>query len=148
MNGWERVAQWSGWVSLVDATRSAPLTPGVYIMRTGVAGPVVYVGMAGERHGRGLRGRLQVYASGKAAVSGMGEAALNRALRDLSWLRARLAEVEAGQPRTAKQWSRAAIDHCDLYVCWATTPNRDDATDLERRTLSSLDGTPLWNVRR
>jgi hypothetical protein len=114
----------------------------------GVTGPVVYVGMAGERNGRGLRGRLGVYASGKAATSGLGEAALNRVLADPNWLRDRLAELEAGQPRTAKQWARAALDHWNLYVCWATVPNRSEAITLEQRILSALNGTTLWNVRR
>lgn len=146
VTGWEHVAGWSPWVPFVEAAVCAPLTPGVYVMRMGRAGPVVYVGMAGERNGRGLRGRLGVYASGKAAVSGCGEAALNRALADLDWLRDRLAEVEAGRPRTAKQWARAAIDHWDLYVCWATAADRTEAIGLERLVLAELDLTTLWNV--
>ncbi len=148
MTGWEQIARWSSWVPFADAVAHAPLDPGVYVMRAGATGPVVYVGMAGERHGRGLRGRLRVYASGKAAVSGLGEAALNRALADLNWLRDRLAELQAGQPRTAKQWARAAIDHWDLYVCWTIAMDRSEAISLERRTLSALDTTMLWNVRR
>jgi hypothetical protein len=148
MTGWEQVAHWSPWVPFVDAAAHAPSDPGVYVVRSGVAGPVVYVGMAGERRGRGLRGRLQVYASGKAATSGLGEAALNRALADPNWLRNRLAELEAGQPRTAKQWARAAIDHWDLYVCWATVTDKAEAIALERRTLTALTATMLWNLRR
>ena len=101
MNGWEEIARWSPWVSFVDAVAHAPLSPDVYVARVDATGPVLYVGMAGARHGRGLRGRLRVYASGKAAVSGLGEAALNRALADPAWLQDRLAELEAGQPRTA-----------------------------------------------
>lgn len=148
MADWEQIARWSLWVPLADAVLHATLAPGVYTVRTGVVGPVVYVGMAGERHGRGLRGRLQVYASGKAATSGMGEAAFNRALADLDWLQNRLAEVKAGQPRTAKQWARAAIEHWDLHVCWTTTAGRAEAFELERQILSALDWTSLWNVRR
>lgn len=83
----------------------APLVPGVYMAREGTAGPIVYVGMAGERAGRtgtgtpkGLRGRLGVYASGKGLASGLGEAVMDRALADPGWLRERLTEVESGEP--------------------------------------------------
>jgi hypothetical protein len=44
--------------------------------------------MAAERRGQGIRGRLTVYRRGRAAVSGLGEAAMDRALRDPDWLRA------------------------------------------------------------
>lgn len=146
VNGWEYVAGWSAWVPFAEAAAYAPLTSGVYVMRMGHAGPVVYVGMAGERNGRGLRGRLGVYASGKAAVSGCGEAALNRALADLDWLRDRLAEVEADRPRTASNGSRCNRS-LDLYVCWATAADRTEAIGLERYVLAELDLTTLWNVR-
>ncbi|GHE88613.1 hypothetical protein GCM10017786_20770 [Amycolatopsis deserti] len=66
-------------------------------------GTIVYAGMAGERSGRGIRGRLAVYASGKGAVSGLGEAAFNRALANPVWACARLAALEAGQVQTGKQ---------------------------------------------
>lgn len=75
------LAEWSEWVPFGEATLSAPRSPGVYVVREGGSGAVIYVGMAGERAGRtaqgkpkGLRGRLSVHASGKAAVSGLGEA--------------------------------------------------------------------------
>jgi hypothetical protein len=54
--------------------------PGVYLARQGDHDDLVYVGMAGERRGQGIKGRLIVYSRGKAAVSGLGEAALDRAL--------------------------------------------------------------------
>jgi hypothetical protein len=44
--------------------------PGVYLAREGQDGPIVYVGMAGELRGEGIRGRLNVYSSGKGVVSG------------------------------------------------------------------------------
>lgn len=50
--------------------------PGAYMARTGETGPLVYMGMAGERRGRGVRGRLETYQRGKGAVSGLGEACL------------------------------------------------------------------------
>jgi hypothetical protein len=149
VSGLDEVARWSPWLPFADAVSCAPLTPGVYVVRLGVAGPVVYVGMAGERHGRGLRGRLSVYASGKAAISGLGEAAFNRALADPDWLRDRVAELDAGQPRTAKQWASAAIEHWDLWVCWTTTADRVEASNVELRALAGLGSNQmLWNVRR
>ena len=70
------LADWSSWAPLIESVADAPTAPGVYMARERHSGQVVYVGMAGERSGRGLRGRLRVYLSGKAAVSGLGEAAI------------------------------------------------------------------------
>lgn len=96
------MADWSEWVPFGEALASAPLVPGVDMAREGTTGPIVYVGMAGERAGRtgtgtpkGLRGRLGVYVSGKGLASGLGEAVMDRALADPGWLRERLAEAEA-----------------------------------------------------
>jgi hypothetical protein len=106
------LAVWSPWIPMADAVATAPLAPGVYMAREGATGPVVYVGMAGERRGRGLRGRLTVYRRGKGMVSGLGEAAMDRALADPAWLRVRLEEVQSGHggrggPRTGlgSRWS-------------------------------------------
>lgn len=118
------------------------------MMRMGPGGPLVYVGMAGERRGQGIRGRLSVCASGKAAVSGLGEAAFNRALLDPEWIRARLEALESGETRTAQQWARAAIDQWDLHVRWATATDRAGALALERAVIRALGRQPLWNVRR
>ena len=76
--------EWSPWTVLADAVRIATTSPGVYLARAG--GSIVYVGMAGERFGQGVRGRLTVYARGRAAVSGLGEAVLDRALADRNWI--------------------------------------------------------------
>jgi len=76
----------------------------VYLAREGLYGPIVYVGMAGERRGQGIRGRLNVYGRGKALVSGLGEAVMDRALANVHWLRERLADVEHGRPARAKAW--------------------------------------------
>ena len=65
--------------------------------------------MAGERRGQGIRGRLNVYGSGKALVSGLGEAVMDRALADVHWLTERLADVEQGRPLRAKAWGQAAF---------------------------------------
>jgi hypothetical protein len=89
-----------------------------------------------------------VYASGKGAVSGLGEAAFNRALADPVWVTQRLTELEAGEARRATSWARAAIDRADLRVRWACVADRAAAVVLERRVIATLHGMPLWNVRR
>ncbi|MFC9797252.1 hypothetical protein ACFVJI_32010 [Streptomyces sp. NPDC127584] len=139
------MASWSAWVPLADA--EVPRLPGVYLARQGAAGPVVYVGMAGERSGQGLRGRLRRYASGKALASGLGEAVFDRALADASWLRDRLEEVEAGHPRRATDWGKAALAWADLHVCWAVTESGVAADALEKKVLA-LATVDWWNRDR
>ena len=142
------LAAWSAWRSFDErAVSEAPTTPGVYMLREGREGPVVYVGMAGERRGKGLRERLRVYTSGKGMVSGLGEAAMDRALADAAWLRHRLQEVEAGRPERAKRWAAAAIARADLHVRWASTQTADEAKRLERSVLARFE-SGLWNRRR
>jgi hypothetical protein len=102
-----KLADWSPWVNFEEALTSAPRLAGVYFARVGSTGPIVYVGMAGERAGsgqpQGIRGRLRVYGSGNALTSGLGEAVADRALADVSWLQERLAEAEGGQPLRARE---------------------------------------------
>ena len=145
MHAVEQLASWSAWVPIAEALATAPRSAGVYMARQGATGPIVYVGMAGERSGKGIRGRLRVYMSGKALASGLGEAVFDRALADPDWLRDRLAEVEAGKPTRAKQWGKEAIARADLHVRWATTEGRAAALALERRCLEALHGDELWN---
>ncbi|TNM67769.1 hypothetical protein FHN55_09135 [Streptomyces sp. NP160] len=108
--------------------------------------------MAGERAGsgrpQGLRGRLRVYVSGKAAVSGLGEAVMDRALASPEFLRARVAEAEAGRAVTVRAMNRLAFDWAALEVAWATTATKQDALDLERAVLNFLAAEPLWNKAR
>ncbi|RZS43034.1 hypothetical protein EV193_10210 [Herbihabitans rhizosphaerae] len=144
----DAMAEWSAWCPFDQACLEATRAPGVYMARTGSDGPIVYVGMAGKRKGKGIRGRLYIYSSGKAAVSGLGEAAFNRALADPKWVRERLALLESGEVHSAKQWARAAIDHLDLYVRWTSTGDRANALALERAVITAMHGLPLWNVRR
>lgn len=141
------LACWSEWIPFAQAVQCAPRSPGVYVVRVG-DGPIVYVGMAGERRGQGIRGRLTVYARGRGAVSGLGEAVLNRALADPAWVRTRLNEIDAGHPRTAKGWARAAIEEVNLLVSWTTTPDKDSAAALERQAIATFQKDALWNVRR
>lgn len=142
------LAEWSAWLPVAEAYAVAPRLPGVYLAREGVDGPIVYVGMAGDRRGEGLRGRLRVYVGGKGAVSGLGEAAMDRALADAEWLRVRLAELEQGRPLRAKGWAALALARADLHVCWAVTDDQQGAVALERAVQLSFDGAPLWNRAR
>lgn len=145
----DNLATWSSpWVPLAEAATAAPLEPGVYMARKGVDGAVVYVGMAGERSGRGIRGRLTVYSRGKAAVSGLGEAAIDRALADRVWLRERLTNVEAGKPERAAAWARLALQRANLHLRWAVTADRAEAVELEKAVLKALRSTALWNRRQ
>lgn len=81
----EDLADWSDWIPFAEALAVAPKLPGVYIARAGKANEVVYVGMAGERRGSGLRGRLSVVQLGQGAClrpgrSGVRPRALGRGL--------------------------------------------------------------------
>jgi hypothetical protein len=71
----DALADWSLWLPFVEAVAAAPRLPGVYMAKD--SAQVVYVGMAAERRGQGIRGRLTVYRRGRAAVSGGGAASLN-----------------------------------------------------------------------
>lgn len=116
--------------------------------REGEDGPVVYVGMAGERRGRGIRGRLTVYSRGKGVVSGLGEAAMDRALADPDWLRERLKAAESGKPERAATWGRLALTRANLHLRWAVRSGRAEALALESAVLQELRTTDLWNRRR
>lgn len=148
----EPLCTWSNWVPFAEAQAAAPRVPGVYMAREGDDGPVVYIGMAGERAGggkpEGIRGRLSVYARGKGLVSGLGEAVFDRALADPEWLAGRLAEVKSGRPARAKEWGRAAFVRADLHIRWTVTEDRASALALERACLDVLAKSDLWNRHR
>jgi len=144
----DELAAWSPWLPFAQAATSAPQLPGAYMAREGTAGLLVYVGMAGERRGAGLRGRLAVYASGKALASGLGEAVFDRAIADEAWLRARFEDVQAGRPARAKEWGRLAFERAALHVRWAVVGNRSAAVALERACLTAASEHALWNRHR
>lgn len=146
------LADWSEWVPFEVCISSAPTLPGVYVARETQSLQIIYVGMAGERRGlspdgkpKGLRGRLNVYASGKALTSGLGEAVFDRALADEAWLSRRLANLRSGTPERAKAWGRLAFERASLEVCWATSEDKTSARLLELKTLNALNDTGLWN---
>jgi hypothetical protein len=128
-----------------DSVRVSPTTPGVYLFRE--RGVLVYVGRAGARSGKGLRGRLTIYVSGRAPHSGLGNLALERALQDADWLRGNLAQLEAGSRMTVQQWSTLAVRRAQLDVCWAST-TAYEAVALERAVLDALSAEELWNRLR
>jgi hypothetical protein len=138
--------EWSPWTVLAEAVRIATTSPGVYLARVG--GSIVYVGMAGERRGMGVRGRLTVYARGRGAVSGLGEAVLDRALADSEWLTAKLDELRAQGPARAKEWAASAFDREQLDVTWSPTATAKAAEELERQILIELADAVLWNRAR
>lgn len=139
--------EWSAWPLLLEAAPDAPREPGVYMARQGREGPVVYVGMAGERRGQGVRGRLLIYTNGKGLVSGLGEAAFDRAVADPEFVRERLRTLEADGPERGKLWGRAALVRADLWIRWATTPDPAATAALELRVIRSLHDVELWNRR-
>jgi hypothetical protein len=147
----DAMAPWSEWVPF-EQWPSANRLPGVYMARLGPDGAVIYVGSAGPRAGsgtpKGIQGRLGVYASGKGMVSGLGEAASDRALADPDWLRERLAEVEAGKPMRAIEWGREAMARPGLYIRWTTTEDKKSALLLEGQVERLFPPGQLWNRGR
>lgn len=142
------LAAWSSWLPFEDARRAAPREPGVYLLRE-PAGQIRYAGMAGERaaSGRpqGLYGRLSAYWSGKGAVSGFGEAALDRALANPDWVEQQLERLRKSGPKSAKEWARDAVLRLGLEVSWAVCADKFDAQFLEVRVIALLRPHDLWN---
>ena len=143
------LAGWSDWASFPDAVAAAPREPGVYLFRDAGCGLIRYAAMAGERAGsgrpQGLYGRLVVYRSGRAAVSGFGEAALDRALADPGWVEAQLVSLRRDGPRRATEWARDAVLRLAPDVSWAVCADRDDARQLEDRVMLRLRPLGVWN---
>lgn len=106
---------------------------------------IVYVGMAGERRGQGIRGRLSIYRRGKGAVSGFGEAALDRALADAAFVEKHLEDVRAGNPVRASIWAQDAIRWLDVEVRWAECETGADALSLESEAVEVLRAHEIWN---
>ena len=144
----DSLAHWSPWRPFPAAASEAPRDAGVYMFREASTGAVVYAGMAGPRHGNGIRGRLAVYRTGKGAVSGLGEAALDRALADADWVGDRLTDLHAGKPQRAKEWAALAVTRAGLEVRWTSTSDAVTARTLEKRVIAALRAASLWNRAR
>lgn len=138
--------EWSPWHSLDHAAKEATTSPGVYAARSD--GQIVYIGMAGERRGLGVRGRLQIYGRGRGAVSGLGEAALDRALADPAWLSQRLTRLLTEGPSRTKHWAVAALQRAELEFCWVGAPDGATAREWETQILLELEEVALWNRAR
>lgn len=143
------LAEWSPWWPFVTARSAAPREPGVYLLREPDSGVIRCAGMAGERAGggrpQGLHGRLSAYWTGKGAVSGFGEAALDRALGDPEWVEQQLTDLRAHGPKPAKAWAHDAVVRLGLEVSWSVCPDRGDARYLEEQVLQRLRPHGLWN---
>ena len=145
----DMLASWTGWAPFFEGARSIDRLPGVYSMRSGDR--IVYVGMAGERAGSGksmpsgLRGRLARYTSGKAAASGFGEAALDRALADVAFLRQQLAALEGGEARRTTEWAKEAIRWHKVELRWTICTDADTARALEDQVVRLLRPHGIWN---
>jgi hypothetical protein len=143
------LADWSPWLPFETGVDEAPRQPGVYLLREPGNQVIRYVGMAGERAGggrpQGLHGRLGVYRTGHGAVSGFGEAALDRALADPAWIEQQLARLGADGPRRAKRWAADAIARIAPEVSWAACYERADARHLETEVELLLRPYGLWN---
>ncbi len=138
----DMLARWTDWAPFFDAARSIDRLPGVYSMRSD--NRIIYVGMAGERAGSGmskpsgLRGRLARYTSGKAAASGFGEAALDRALADVAFRQAatrrsrrRKTPPDDGVGEGSDQMARS---RAPMAIC----PDADTAKTLEDQVVELL----------
>ncbi len=129
-NAVDELALWSEWAPFADAAPVAPTSPGIYQMRV-PDGTVVYVGMAGERKGKGIRGRLAIYRHGRGAVSGFGEAALDRALADFTFIEDHLDAIRGGRIARATVLARDAIAWIKVEIRWAVSDTAAEALVLE-----------------
>jgi hypothetical protein len=144
----EGLAEWSVWAPFTEALPHAPRRPGVYLFRERDTQRIRHVGMAGERAGGGrplgLYGRLSAYRTVAGAMSGFGEAALDRALADPAWVAARLEHLRGGGAERARHWARDAVVRLDPDVRWSACHERADARHLEVRVEALLRPFGLW----
>lgn len=140
----DTLAAWSPWRPFFESASEAPTAPGVYAIRL-PAGQIIYVGMAGERRGLGLRDRLAIYRNGRGWTSGFGQAAATHALADPEFLSHQHEAINSGKPRTPEQWARDAIAWWKPELCWATTPDKSAARQLEKHVGAALADHGIWN---
>ncbi|PWC03479.1 hypothetical protein DCE94_10565 [Agromyces badenianii] len=104
--------------------------------------------MAGERRGSGLRGRLSMYRRGKAATSGFGEAALDRALADEAFVVGQLDRLRTEGAQRTSAWARDAIAWFAPDIRWAVTADSTTALLLEAEIEKVLRPNGIWNRPR
>ena len=145
----EELAEWSPWEPLEEALPHAPRDPGVYLLREPRTQLVRYAALAGERAGggraQGLHGRLAAYRTGRGAVGGFTEAALDRALADPAWLEHQLHRLRTTGAQRARAWGRDAVAHLAPEVSWSPCAERADAAYLADRVLALLRPHDLWD---
>jgi hypothetical protein len=120
---------------------SRPASPGSMSPANDRQDKLFYIGMAGERRGQGIQGRMRIYMTGKAGVSGLGEAVLDRALADLAWLDRMTRRTRTEGPLRAKQWAQAALTRADLELTLTITPDRASARITEQRLAAATRGS-------
>lgn len=86
--------------------------------------------------------------STRAAVAGLGEAVVDRALADSGWITARLHDLRANGPTRPTEWAAAAFDREPLDVAWSATADGKAAEQLEHQILVELTDAALWNRAR
>ncbi len=70
---------------------------------------------------------------------------MDRALRDIDWLRQRLEQVEQGADWRTRDRATAALERAELQIRWATKPTGKAARELEHDVLVALANVDLWN---
>lgn len=141
------LASWSPWHPLAPATMpDVPRLPGVYLAGRGTV--VVYVGYAGYRKGRGLYGRLNLYATGRARTAGSGTSPSNAPSPTPCGSAPGWPTSRPEPRRPCSNWTRLAVHQAGLRICWTTTADGAAAKKLERNTLNALHDHALWNRSR
>ena len=81
-------------------------------------------------------------------MSGLGEAALDRALADPIFVKQRLHLLESGTAERAKDWARAALGWANVHVSWVERSTKAESADFEDELLELLEAHDLWNRKR
>jgi hypothetical protein len=84
--------------------------------------------------------------SSTSAISGLGDAALDRALAEQSWLQDMVERTRVDGPLRATEWAKAALARADLELRWTITSDRSSAVIAERRLIAEAEHR-LWNRR-
>jgi len=138
----DALASWTAWLPL-DVVRAevSPRRPGVYVARYADTGHIFYVG---EAHQRGVRERLDEYRLGND-LNGLGAVLADLALADAEFVRERLADIESGNPRTAVQWMKLAMERRNIQFSVSETEDGPSAQLLESRVLDAIPNEHLLN---
>lgn len=89
-----------------------------------------------------------MYARGRGAVSGLWEAALDRALADSLFVRQRAVSAREWQAERAKDWARAALAWANVRACCTERSTKADAIVLEDELVALLEAHDLGTRKR